>query len=271
MKKVLTQPIFQATLLRQKLRVFSKRRGNSPDFSLSIRCILLGCLVLLTTGSFTFLHPWSEALAGQDCTRYHVVAGDTLSYIAKRYSTTVHKLGQLNAIANLDLIFVGQQLCLPPDSSGDSKGASGVGANGTVRWYAYDALQRASQQQVVSQLRAAARQYNLPTNLLLAIAWQESNWRQNVISHDGGIGVMQIMPATAQGLNVETRAYHDPYKLHDNIELGAIYLHTLWKSFGGNLTQIISAYNEGGWSVVHRGIFNWSYVNSVRSLMTRFS
>ncbi|MBA2677216.1 MAG: transglycosylase SLT domain-containing protein, partial [Ktedonobacteraceae bacterium] len=61
-----------------------------------------------------------------------------------------------------------------------------------------------------------------------------------------------------------------PYKLSDNIELGAIYLRSLMNGFHGNLNEVISAYNEGGWSVVHRGIFNWKYVNNVRALMQRF-
>jgi soluble lytic murein transglycosylase-like protein len=120
---------------------------------------------------------------------------------------------------------------------------------------------------VTALLRQAAARYNLPESLLLAIAWQESGWEQHVISRDGGIGVMQIMPYTAMSLNAATGIQRDPYKLNDNIYLGAHYLHTLWINFHGDQTKVISAYNEGGWAVVHRGIFNWRYVNNVRYLM----
>ena len=41
---------------------------------------------------------------------YTVKSGDTLSGIAKRYSTTVAKLQQLNAIKNANLIYVGQKI-----------------------------------------------------------------------------------------------------------------------------------------------------------------
>ena len=78
------------------------------------------------------------------------------------------------------------------------------------------------------------------------------------------------MPATAQGLNKQVGGHYDPYKLRDNIELGAIYLHSLWQGFQGNQTKVISAYNQGGWSVIHRGIFNWSYVHNVQALMKRY-
>ncbi len=119
-------------------------------------------------------------------------------------------------------------------------------------------------------MRQAAADYHLPASLLLAIAWQESGWEQHVISHDGGIGAMQIMPYTAMSINAATGIRRDPYKLSDNIYLGANYLHSLWIKFHGNQTQVISAYNEGGWAVVHRGIFNWHYVNNVSYLMGVF-
>ena len=100
-------------------------------------------------------------------------------------------------------------------------------------------------------------------NLLLAIAWQESGWKQHVIARDGGIGVMQVMPTTASWINQVTGKYRDPYKLWDNLNISATYLSWLWQQFGGNWAQIISAYNEGGYAVAHRGIYNWSYVNNV--------
>ena len=81
---------------------------------------------------------------------------------------------------------------------------------------------------------------------------------------------MQLMPYTAMGLNESTGIRRDPYHLWDNINLGATYLHSLWIGFHGNLTKVISGYNEGGWAVIHRGIFNWHYVNNVLYLMRVF-
>jgi len=119
-------------------------------------------------------------------------------------------------------------------------------------------------------LRLVAARYSLPANLLLAIAWQESGWYQHVIAWDGGIGVMQLMPYTAMGINAGTGMRRDPYRLWDNINLGATYLSWLWRDFHGYLAKVISAYNEGGWAVIHRGIFNWRYVRNVLYLMRRF-
>ena len=81
---------------------------------------------------------------------------------------------------------------------------------------------------------------------------------------------MQIMTYTAMTINNGTGIRCDRYKLWDSILLGATYLHWLWNGFHGDLVRIISAYNEGGWAVIHRGIFNWRYVSNVLSLMRVF-
>src|SRR2546421_5289604 len=136
-------------------------------------------------------------------------------------------------------------------------GTGGRQSIGVVPRYVFGPLDGSSRGEVSSLLHQAARRYGFPANLLLAIAWQESGWYQHVIAWDGGIGVMQLMPYTAMGIDAGTRIRRDPYHLWDNINLGATYLRWLWNGLHGNLDKVISAYNEGGWAVIHRGIFNW--------------
>lgn len=245
------------------------------------------CTVIMLSTSFVLYQNERTAHAanpgyGNACNWYTVRFGDTLANIAWSNHTTIWTLARVNGIPNVNLIFVGQRLCLPYAVRGGSGNAnsqsgqtyagsvSGVLANGYVQWYAYGALQWSTQGQVAAQLRQIAGDYGLPANLMLAIAWQESGWTQHVIARDGGIGVMQLMPYTAMSLNASTGIRRDPYKLWDNLNLGATYLRYLWNNFHGNLSQVISAYNEGGWAVIHRGIFNWSYVNNVMYLMRVF-
>ena len=236
---------------------------------------LFVCTVLLILSSFIVSHNSGGAQAANaSCNWYTVRRGDTLSAIGWRFNVNYWNIARANNIRNVNLIFVNQTLCIPRasggGSSGGGRGANGVLPNGTVRWYAYDALQWSNRAQVQSMLHQAARIYGLPANLLLAIAWQESGWTQHVIAWDGGIGVMQVMPYTAMSINSGTGVRRDPYHLWDNILMGATYLRWLWNSFHGYLPKVISAYNEGGWNVIHRGIFNWRYVNNVLSLMQRF-
>jgi len=180
-------------------------------------------------------------------------------------------LARVNGIRNINLIFAGQQLCIPGATkkrqvhNGSARHA-GIESNGTVRWYAYDALEGSTSYQAKMFLCSAAAYYGLPANLLLAIAWQESGWQQHIISGDGGIGTMQIMPSTATWLNSITGLRRDPYKLRDNIFMGAYYVRYLYNTFHGNIQQVVSAYNEGDWTVSHNGIMNWHYVNNVLDL-----
>ncbi len=245
--------------------------------------VLVICTVVLLFGSFLLTHePQHNAHAanpgsGHACSWYTIRFGDTLANIAGSYHTSLWTLAQVNGIGNINLIFAGQSLCIPyvvrssgqsnNSSSNYSSGGSGIRANGYVPWYNYNALEWSSRNQVSAQLRQIALNYGLPVNLVLAIGWQESGWTQHVIARDGGIGVMQLMPYTTMSINASTGIQRDPYKLWDNLNLGATYLRWLWINFHGNLPQVISAYNEGGWAVMHRGIFNWNYVNSVMYLM----
>jgi LysM repeat protein len=245
----------------------------------SRQVMLLVCTALLLFGSYVLSNSGSAAqaeaaAAGNSCSWYRVGSGDTLTRIARSRHISRKTLARANSIKHINLIFVGQELCIPQRGGkvvvNTGAGGGAVLTNGTVRWNDYRALQWSTRPQVESLLRQAAAQYGLPANLLLAIAWQESGWNQHVIAWDGGIGVMQLMPYTAQSINAGTGIRRNPYVLTDNIYLGATYVSWLYHNFHGNLADTISGYNEGGWSVVHRGIFNWRYVHNVMALMRTF-
>ena len=180
-------------------------------------------------------------------------------------------LARANSIFNINLIFATHSLCLPQSGRVSIRQPAGryipgILANGTVRWYAYNALEGSNSHQVNTLLRRAAAFYGLSANLVIAIARQESGFRQHVIAADGGIGVMQIMPSTASWINTMTGTERDPYKLHDNIFMGVFYIRMLGDTFHWNTVKLISAYNEGPWAVSHQGVMNWNYVNNVLSM-----
>jgi LysM repeat protein len=247
------------------------RRGSMPR-----RILLILITTLLAGFVLSSSYPQKVHAARQKteahCVQYTVRRGDTLSAIAEKGHIDVLTLARANGIANRNIIFAAHVLCLPPPTRVAVEQKSGeyvtsIVARGNVRWYAYDALERSTYQQVDALLRRAAAYYGLPVNLVLAIARQESGLRQHVIASDGGIGVMQVMPYTALAINRMTGIVRNPYKVQDNIFLGAFYLRMLGDSFHGNMSEIISAYNEGPWAVAHQGIFNWHYVDSVMAML----
>ena len=93
----------------------------------------------------------------------------------------------------------------------------------------------------------AAAEYNVPVNLIHAVAQAESGYNQDARSEAGAIGVMQLMPETAEGLGV------DPTDLRGNIYGGAKYLRQLMDTFGGDMQKVIAAYNAGPGAVQKYG------------------
>jgi len=89
-------------------------------------------------------------------------------------------------------------------------------------------------------IQFTAKKYGVDEKLVMAVAKVESNLAPNVVSSAGAVGVMQLMPETAQGLGV--RNSKDP---RDNIDGGVRYLKQLMATFDGDVTKAVAAYNAG--------------------------
>lgn len=86
----------------------------------------------------------------------------------------------------------------------------------------------------------AARQYGLHPALVRAIIKTESDYDPMAISRAGALGLMQLMPETAE-LN-HVRDVFDP---EENISGGTRHLRYLLDRFQGNLPLALAAYNAG--------------------------
>jgi soluble lytic murein transglycosylase-like protein len=91
-----------------------------------------------------------------------------------------------------------------------------------------------------SIFEAASKKYNVPVNLLKAVAKAESNFNSHATSSCGAMGIMQLMPATAKSLGVT-----DAYNPEQNIMGGAKYLSQMLNQFNGNTELAVAAYNAG--------------------------
>ena len=86
----------------------------------------------------------------------------------------------------------------------------------------------------------AAETYNIDVNLLKCIAYAESSFNPSATSKSGAMGVMQLMPSTAEGLGVT-----DAYNAEQNILGGAKYIAAQLERFDGNIEYALAAYNAG--------------------------
>lgn len=108
---------------------------------------------------------------------------------------------------------------------------------------------RAGMQRHDGQIRQAAKEHGLEPALLHAVVQVESGYNPRAVSPRGAVGLMQLMPATAQALGVSDSA--DPA---GNLRGGATHLRTLLGAFDGDLKLALAAYNAGEGAVRRYGM-----------------
>lgn len=92
-----------------------------------------------------------------------------------------------------------------------------------------------------------AAEFDVPQEIVFAVIYAESSYRENAVSKVGAIGLMQIMPDTytwlakMKGETYEEGALSNP---ETNIKYGVYYLSYLYKRFG-NWDTALAGYNAG--------------------------
>ena len=95
----------------------------------------------------------------------------------------------------------------------------------------------------------AGRLFRLPVNLVRAVVQVESGGRSDAVSPKGAVGLMQVMPGTAQEMGAR-----DPRNPWENLYAGVKYLSRQLERFG-SLEHALAAYNAGPSAVEkHHGV-----------------
>jgi soluble lytic murein transglycosylase len=89
-------------------------------------------------------------------------------------------------------------------------------------------------------IREAAERYSLDPELIRAIIKVESGFNPSAVSKKGAMGLMQLMPETAEEMDVL-----EPFEAEDNIMGGSRYLRKMLNMFKGDLKLSLAAYNAG--------------------------
>lgn len=116
----------------------------------------------------------------------------------------------------------------------------------------------------------AAAEFRLPEALLRAVIMVESGFRPDAVSPAGAQGLMQLMPVTADYLDVE-----DPFDPEQNIFAGARFIRILSDRFNGDIEKVVAAYFSGPTAVKRAGGIPSDrcarYVQNVMQLYRKFS
>lgn len=106
-------------------------------------------------------------------------------------------------------------------------------------------------QWITNAILYASGQYSVDPLLITAIMENESHFNINAASGAGAVGLMQLMPDTANAIGV------NPYNPLDNVIGGTIYLGNQLNNFSGwgtyAVTDAVAAYNAGPQAVKNYG------------------
>lgn len=104
----------------------------------------------------------------------------------------------------------------------------------------------------VSAIQVAEDENGIPRNLLARLLWQESRYREDIISGKtrssaGAVGFAQFLPGTARELGI------NPLNPFESISGAGVYLARLYKSTG-TWTKALAAYNWGIGNLKRKGL-----------------
>lgn len=200
--------------------------------------------------------------------RSHTVrAGEHLTGIARRYGVTIAAIAAANAIADSSRIYAGQRLTIP---GGTPPAAAPRASSAMPASMATLVAEREAVRRVIVE---EAQRFGVPPAFALAVAWQESGWRQNVVSWAGAVGVMQLLPATGEWVGeAMLGASVDIHNLRHNVRAGVRLLAHYLQRYDGSRDLVLAAYYQGQTAVDRHGVYPVSrpYIASIKVLEALF-
>ncbi|GAA2790621.1 lytic transglycosylase [Kribbella solani] len=193
---------------------------------------------------------------------YVVKAGNTISGIAKRFKCSQANLLAANGLKPSDHIYIGKPLQVPvkirPKARTDNTFAG--------RTYADHVVAQANRNRAILKKRklptrshmrslivTTSKRYGVDPELALAVSWQESGWKQRVVSPANAVGAMQVIPSTGKFASQIVGRDLDLLKPADNVTAGVVLLSRL--TGAAELDIAVAGYYQGLGGVKKNGMY----------------
>lgn len=161
----------------------------------------------------------------------------------------------LQARQPLAALWVCAALCLIPHSRASADIYGFLDGDGNLRFSGMAAGGETLYEGIILE---AGETYGVAPPLIKAVIRAESNFNDKAVSRKGAQGLMQLMPETAEAMEIG-----DPFDPQENILGGARYLSLLLARFEHDTALALAAYNAGPEEVeAHQGIPPFSETKS---------
>jgi N-acetylmuramoyl-L-alanine amidase len=197
---------------------------------------------------------------------YVVKPGDTVSTIAKRFKCSQANLLAANGLRPSSRIYAGKPLQVPVKLRPKPKTVKNKNNTFAGRTYADHVVAQANRNRAIlknrklptrSQLRSlivtTSKRYGVDPELVLAVSWQESGWKQRVVSPANAVGAMQVIPSTGRFASSIVGRKLDLLKPQDNVTAGVVLLSRL--TGAARLDLAVAGYYQGLGGVKKNGMY----------------
>jgi N-acetylmuramoyl-L-alanine amidase len=192
---------------------------------------------------------------------HRVAAGESLTAIARRYCMPLAELITLNGVEEPNLIHVGSPLQVAQRCASSATSPAPAPIPNPAPSLTLSPTAPADPVEVVPLLglapvfAAAAVEFGVPADLLMALAFTESRWQNDRISVSGAVGIGQLLPATATWLRALMHEPHlDERQPVDNIRMSARLLRFLLDRTDWHTRTALAAYYQGIGDVLRHGV-----------------
>jgi LysM repeat protein len=204
------------------------------------------------------------ATAPGTATKYTVRRGDSFIAIGRRYGLLPADVAKANQLTLDALIVPGQVLTIPARSL----------PPGTPPNLPSDLTSDPNRLALVPVFRAAAAEFGVPADLLMAQAYRESRWQSQAVSPTGAMGIGQLLPSTAGYLAgvLMGEPTLSAWKPADNIRMSARFMKFMLDRYKGDQDGTLAAYYQGSVSYERDGVTpaGKAYADSVKALRPQF-